>query len=185
MDNFSRSLGTHQLKFGVDYRRLAPFDSPLNYFQQATFDSIASAIAAVPLPSLFIESKAGDALLIKNVSVYGQDTWRINSRLSGTYGVRWDVNPPFRGHTTNNDPFTVQGLDNPKTMTLAPRGTPLFHTRYSNIAPRFGTRLSGWADLRLGDGLQGRLWIFYDLGAGSLGNVTSGFPYQRPSFCRP
>src|SRR5438477_8010983 len=33
---------------------------------------------------------------------------------------------------------TVVGLNNPATMTLAPRGTSLYQTTYGNVAPRFG-----------------------------------------------
>ena len=43
-----------------------------------------------------------------------------------TYGLRWDINPPLEGKNAANDPFTVVGLNNPATMTLAPRGTPLY-----------------------------------------------------------
>jgi len=44
--------------------------------------------------------------------------------------LRWDVNPPLKGTNAANDPFTVTGLDNPATIALAPRGTPLYHTTY-------------------------------------------------------
>jgi hypothetical protein len=94
-----------------------------------------------------------------------------------TYGLRWDVNPAIKGKNAANDPFTVIGLDHPATMTLAPRGTPLYQTTYGNFAPRVGLayQFSGirkWdATLRAGFG------IFYDLGQGSLGAVSSFFPY--------
>src|SRR6185503_13484756 len=73
--------------------------------------------------------------------------------------------------------FTVIDLDNPATMTLAPRGTPLYETTYGNVAPRLGLAyqfrgIRNWdATLRAGFG------IFYDLGQGSLGGVSSFFPY--------
>ena len=62
-------------------------------------------------------------------------------------------------------------------MTLAPRGTPLYETTYGNIAPRIGLAyqfggIRNWdAALRAGFG------VFYDLGQGSLGGVSSFFPY--------
>ena len=39
----------------------------------------------------------GDALLSQNISLYGQDTWKITPRFTMTYGLRWDVNPPLEG----------------------------------------------------------------------------------------
>ena len=62
----------------------------------------------------------------------------MNPRLTVTYGLRWDVNPPLKGKDLENQPFTVNGLDQPATMALAPRGTPLYRTTYGNVAPRVG-----------------------------------------------
>src|SRR5262249_46808417 len=77
-----------------------------------------------------------------------------------------------------NDPFTVVGLDHPATMSLAPRGAPLYETTYGNVAPRVGL---AW---RLGERpkwettLRAGFGVFYDLGQGSLGGVSSFFPYS-------
>ena len=37
IDNFSVIDGSHQLKFGVDYRRLSPINIPPDYGQQVLF----------------------------------------------------------------------------------------------------------------------------------------------------
>ncbi len=69
-------------------------------------------------------------------------------------------------------------MNNPATLVLAPRGTPLYQTTYGNVAPRLGlawqlSDRSNWTTvLRAGAG------IFYDLGYGSLGGVSSYFPYS-------
>ncbi len=182
VDNLSVTKSKHQLKFGVDYRWLAPFNSPNPYFQQALFFA-TSSVRSGNVDFAVVNANGGDALLDRNFSLYGQDSWRIKPRLTLTYGLRWEVNPPLKGKNSNNDPFTVQGLNNPATMTLAPRGTPLYDTSYGNLAPRLGVAYQiaprqNWMTV-----LRGGFGIFYDLGSGSLGNVTSGFPYtaQGPS----
>src|SRR6266567_4234865 len=43
----------------------------------------------------FTFAQQADALLARNVSLYGQDTWRITPRFTLTYGLRWDLNPPL------------------------------------------------------------------------------------------
>lgn len=180
VDNLSVAKAPHQLKFGVDYRWLAPFSSPFSYRQFIQFSGMTatpggalSGRAAFAQPAAF----QGNALLSQNLSLYGQDTWKVTPRLTLTYGLRWEINPPLRGKSPENDPITVTGLNNPATMTLAPRGTPLYQTTYGNVAPRLGLvyQLDGirtWgAVVRAGFG------IFYDLGSGSLGGVSSFFPY--------
>ena len=122
-----------------------------------------------------------DALLSHNLSLYGQDTWKITPRLTLTYGLRWDVNPPLKGKNLSNDPFTVTGLNDPATLALAPRGTSLYQTTYGNVAPRVGVayQLGGGANWL--SVIRGGFGTFYDLGTGSLGAVSSYFPYSAMS----
>jgi len=188
VDNITLIQRSHQLKFGVDYRWLAPFSSPFAYRMFVQFSGLTAApggalsgLAQFIQPGAF----ADNSLRSQNLSIYGQDTWNVTPRLTVTYGARWDVNPPLKGQDTENDPFTVNGLDNPSTIALAPRGTPLYSTAYGNVAPRVGVayQLGGrpeWdATVRAGAG------VFYDLGQGSLGGVTSYFPYGTTKIIQP
>ena len=181
IDNLSVTKGSHQLKFGVDYRWLAPFSSPAAYHQFAAFSGVSSNPGGLLSGTALLAQSSSfqtNALVSHNFSLFGQDTWKITPRLTITYGLRWDVNPALKGKNRENDPFTVIGLDNPATITLAPRGTPLYETTYGNFAPRIGLAyqfrgLRNWdAAVRAGFG------IFYDLGQGSLGGVSSFFPYS-------
>ena len=180
LDNLSVTTGSHQLKFGVDYRWLAPFTSPFSYRHFFFFSGATTAPGGALSGTVsFAQPTAyqGSALLSQNFSLYGQDNWKVTPRLTVMYGLRWDINPPLKGKNSANDPFTVVGLNDPVTMTLAPRGTALYKTTYGNVAPRLGVAyqfhgLRDWdAVLRAGFG------IFFDVGQGSLGGVASFFPY--------
>jgi carboxypeptidase family protein/TonB-dependent receptor-like protein len=188
LDNLSVVRGGHQLKFGMDYRWLAPFSSPFAYRQFVQFSGVTSNPGgALSGTASFVQPAAfqANALRSQNFSLYGQDTWSITHRLTATYGLRWDVNPPLNGKDSANEPFTVLGLENPATMTLAPRGTPLYETTYGNVAPRFGLAYQLGERPNWDTVLRGSVGVFYDLGQGSLGGVTSYFPYAATRIIQP
>jgi Carboxypeptidase regulatory-like domain/TonB dependent receptor len=180
VDNLSVTTGGHQLKFGVDFRWLSPFANRFAYRQFVEFSGVTTAPGGVLSGTAAggeSQSAQGDALLSQNLSFYAQDAWKITTRFSLTFGLRWDINPPLKGKNLANDPFTVEGLNDPATMTLAPRGTPLYQTTYGNVAPRLGlayqfSGIQNWSAV-----LRGGFGVFYDLGSGSLGGVSSYFPY--------
>jgi hypothetical protein len=186
IDNLSVTRAGHQLKFGVDYRWLAPFSSIFTYRQFVQFSGLTASpggvFSSIPTTAATFASQS-NALLSQNFSLYGQDTWKVSPRLTVTYGLRWDVNPALTGKNASNDPFTVTGLNvsgpiNPAALALAPRGTPLYDTTWGNVAPRLGIAYQlggrpGWETT-----LRGGFGIFYDLGSGSLGGVSSYFPYM-------
>jgi len=181
IDNVSIAKGSHQLKFGVDYRWLSPFSSPVNYAQFSEFRGMSTtpggALSDTALGA-FLHNVQGNTLLARNLSLYGQDTWKLTPRLTLTYGLRWDLNPALKGKNLENQPFTVTGLNDPATMTLAPRGTSLYNTNYGNVAPRIGIAYQFGGKQNWTSVLRGGFGIFYDLGYGSLGGVSSYFPYQ-------
>jgi hypothetical protein len=163
VDNLSVTQAGHQLKFGVDYRWLAPFVGLFRYAQFVQFSGMTSAPGGALSGSVaFADTGAqlSNALLSRNFSLYAQDNWKMTPRLTVTYGFRWDVNPPLKGKNAANDPFTVTGLNNPSTLALAPRGTPLYQTTYGNVAPRVGLAYQLNRDPNWGTTLRAGFGIF-------------------------
>jgi hypothetical protein len=181
IDDFSLTTGGHQLKFGVDYRWLSPFSSPFSYRQFVDFAGVTGAPGgALSGKAAFAQPAAFQAvtLLSHNFSLFGEDTWKMTPRLTVTYGLRWDINPPLKGTNLGNQPFTVTGLNDPATIALAPRGTPLYDTTYGNIAPRIGVAYQMRGGTNWTSVLRGGFGIFYDIGQGSTGGTSAFFPYS-------
>ena len=181
IDNLSLIQGSHQMKFGVDYRWLAPFSSPFAYRQFVAFSGVTTAPGGALSGKALLAQPASfqsDALLSQNFSFYGQDTWKITPRFTLTYGLRWDINPALTGKNSANDPLTVTGLNSPPGIALAPRGTPLYQTTYGNVAPRLGLAYQFSENPRWLSVFRAGAGVFYDLGQGSLGGTSAFFPYS-------
>jgi len=172
-DNVSRIIGAHQLKFGVDYRRLSPESGYFPYQVQYIFSSLSNVLANT-LPQVLITSRTPATLIFSNWSLFAQDTWKATRTLTVTYGLRWEYNAaPSSPNGTL--PFTVTGVDNLATMKLAPPGTPLWKPQKDDFAPRLGVAWQPLPNLviRVGAG------IFYDMGYSAVADGTSAFPYVQ------
>src|SRR5262249_11100935 len=122
-DNVSYLIGNHQMKFGLDYRRIGPELDPFAYEQAALFQSLSAVIANVATLMAVVARQQDEELAFNNWSLFAQDTWKAARTLALTYGVRWEYNA---APTSPNGtlPYTVEGLNNFQTMTLAPKNTP-------------------------------------------------------------
>jgi hypothetical protein len=172
VDNLSWQKGSHALKFGVDFRRLTPGYDPPSFVQTINFATVATAEVGT-MQNYNRKAQVPVTLLLRNLGVFAQDTWRANPRLTFTYGLRWDVDVV---------PTSIQGpqlaaainYNDLATLALAPDGTPLFKTPFWNIAPRFGvayqlSQASDWQTV-----LRGGFGVFFDLATSELGNTFNG-----------
>jgi len=171
-------VGAHQLKFGGDYRVIFFDSSNFQHSVELTPASIPDLVAT-GAAALFSSTVKPSELLSQAFSVYGQDTWKLNQRLTLVYGLRWEVGPAPSGRGS-----TILGawssLDNPSTLALAPAGTPVWRTVYANVAPRLGIAYSLTADGKLV--LHAGAGVFYDLGVGSAADLATHYPNQAFGF---
>jgi Carboxypeptidase regulatory-like domain/TonB dependent receptor len=168
---------SHDLKVGVDYRYLAPIFGPQDYGQQIGYRTLRDAVSGLPpIVPIFVFDEL--TLSFHNLGLYVQDSWRTTSRLTLSYGLRWEFNPPpsARG---NQSLYTLRGFSDLSTAQLAPANTPLYQATYANFAPRVGVvyQLSDHAGREIV--VRGGFGISYDLGTGSIGDSTLSFPHFR------
>jgi Carboxypeptidase regulatory-like domain/TonB dependent receptor-like, beta-barrel len=173
-DSVSGIIGTHQIKVGVDYRRLNPTNGFVPYGLQALFLSLANVLTDTMPEAAIVARNADVQLEFSNWSLFAQDTWKAARTITITYGLRWEYNAaPSSPNGTL--PYTVTGVDNLATMTLAPAGTPLWNAQKHDFAPRLGLAWQphpNWV-FRAGAG------IFYDLGYSAVADGASAFPYVQ------
>lgn len=136
IDTVNMVRGRHNLKFGVDWRRLSTNSLlPPNY--QFGLYSSADEILDNQSDYIFALRTEGKMEPIYiNFSAFLQDEWRVTSRLSLSLGLRWDLNPAPTDAYGNN-PYTINST-NLATLALAPANSPLWRTTNGNFGPRIG-----------------------------------------------
>lgn len=173
-DNISWAFGAHQLKLGLDYRRLHPEEGALTYQLEYVFGSLATVLAN-SVPEAVVASRTADVqMVISNWSVFAQDTWKATHNFTIAYGLRWDYNTA-PSSPNGTPPFTVNQVNNLSTATLAPVGTPLWHPQKDDFAPRLGLACQAFPNTVFRAGVG----IFYDLGYSDITNAMISFPYVQ------
>lgn len=178
IDSVSVLAGPHQLKFGVDYRRLFPIRTPSSAAFQFSFAN-AAAVTNATVSTFAVVASAESRPIFDEISFFAQDTWKPTRRLTLTYGFRWDINPA-PSEASGNLPLNAIGLDNPATATIAPRGTKAYKTTYGNFAPRLGLSFLLRDKAGRETVLRGGIGIFYDTGNGQAAFGIGAFvPFQN------
>jgi hypothetical protein len=177
VDSLAVQKGTHTLKFGVDFRRLSPSSNPFLYAQTALFADVPSAQAGNSFLGL-TKSLNDVTFLFRNLGMFAQDTWRAASRLTLTYGIRWDVDAvPSSLHGPSIPAITGYNLNDFSQLAIAPEGAQAFRTRYGNLAPRIGLAYRVTRNPDRESVVRGGFGVFYDLVSSETGNLLgNGFP---------
>ena len=118
-DNVTYTIGRHTLKGGLDIRRVRYFDlesfAPQfasddfgNFVFQPTFtgNAFGDFLEGAPTTLDFAVSSPDVGGTATQFSFFGQDEFQVNSRLTVSYGLRWQVLPGFQedgGNLANFD----------------------------------------------------------------------------------
>lgn len=176
VDGLSLTADTHTYKIGLDFRTNNNTMHNVPYSAMATFNGLASESGSILSGSALMASVSSSRTDVypstSNYSFYVQDTWRSDSRLTITYGMRWDINPAptvWKGLR----PFAIAAA-NSNRVTQA---DPLYDTRWSDLAPRIGFARQIGSDEGREYVIRGGFGVFHDPGYGTSMSAFSGAPY--------
>jgi hypothetical protein len=205
VETFGWVKGSHRFRFGADFRQFNPSVNQVNYNGANGFALTSTALPGLPsvpnvcpagsLPAsngttipgyicgqattVNIQRNYLDNYRYRQYSFFAQDTWKVSRRLTLTYGLRWEINPPY-SWTSNNEGFSVKEGTFTKTdvskIEINPFGTPAYNTTWGNFAPRVGVAYQLSDNPRWGRVLRAGWGLFYDTGS-QIGSGVST-PYS-------
>ena len=164
-DTFSLQRGPHLIRVGMDARNLLSAVRPLPWTIEADYLNTDS-ILANSADFLILRRNEPAHPVFEQFAAFMQDQWRVARNLTMSPGLRWDVSPPPSSSDSRNA-FRVNGdPDSPATLSVSPRGTPLWQTDWRAFGPRIGI---AWQPGREGGGepgqdliLRGGLGVIFD-----------------------
>lgn len=175
VDTMTFSRGRHNFKWGVDYRRLRTDRSVYSIYSFPIYYSQAQVYANSATSVTLEKFKGPISPVYMNFSAFLQDEWRVSPRFSISAGVRWDMNPAPKD-ANGNDPYVTTQITDLSTTILAPHGTQLWKTRYTNFGPRIGLAYQLHQQPGHETVLRAGFGTFYDMGSttGSMGYFGVG-----------
>jgi Ca-activated chloride channel family protein len=163
---FNWIAGSHQISFGGDIRRLGFELRPLALERNVLFAGIDLTGSAARINEI---SRTGPGRhSTTNISAFGQDEWRINSRLLLTAGLRWDAD---------------LSPDMEKFATVFQDASTRIPNSVGNFAPRFSAAFdlsgNGKSVFRAGVGL------YFDFGnLNAADSYIDSHPFATGAFTR-
>jgi hypothetical protein len=129
-DNLSYIVGSHTMKFGAYLGRENKTQNNSNPNNNGTFtfdgSSSGDALADFLLGRAYqyTENSAhlSGSLIYYNVAAYAQDQWRVNPRLSLTYGVRWEFFQPEMDSAGTISYFSPALFNSSQAAQMMPNG---------------------------------------------------------------
>jgi hypothetical protein len=162
LDNYSKIIGTHAIKFGGQYHYNQLEENLFNvangnFFFGTNFNGGASETGSdfvdflLGAPTSYVQGQSYPSYG-RNFyfGLYAQDSWRMKSNLTVNYGLRYDVSAPWR--EKYNQIQTMIPGEQSVVFPGSPRGwlfpgdphvpSTLAPTRWNNFAPRVGLAYS-------------------------------------------
>ncbi len=222
-DNLTWILGAHSTKFGFDFSRLSYIDQitftngdefgDYDYNDDISGNNFSQFLIGLPDYTDYAQNGPDGQPFAYHYGFFGQDDWKVTPKLTVSYGLRYEINPPFDDATSQLGQFD-RNYPGGRLITQGPKGlslvapswraqvgnTPfitneqagiphtLRYTYFGNVQPRLGFAYDAFGDGKTVIKAHGGTYSVPVLGAvlySLLGVNTSNFPLFASSATNP
>ncbi len=166
------TIGSHQIRAGMDHRRYAPERSDHNNSISIIAENMSDFLSR---PRLWVAQS--EALTFRShlseYSAYIHDTWRLHPRFTVNFGLRWEYAEAPR-LTSPGD-----SLHDPVAYAF-PDQTEIWSRDHTNFAPRAGAAFKPLAGQRLV--IRGGWGVFFDSSLSIATDLVNGGPFTLTQF---
>lgn len=144
-DNLSRTVGKHNIRVGLDVRRVF-YETVVRWgqsddfgaftFNQGVFTGSAFGdfLLGAPNTDFIVGSSPNTNEPSVQWGVYAQDQWQVNDRLTVNFGMRWELLPEFtenQGDIANFDPKNGDVVVPDVLLKTVVPSSPLLQSNYN------------------------------------------------------
>jgi hypothetical protein len=192
--NWTYVRGNHNFKFGVDIRHQRNLRVPsdnhrageLQFTSSNTGTGTSGGTGGLSLATLLLGNVSAFGRYVSDVTdaaesqnrlfSYVQDTWRVNSKLTINYGLRWEIY--FPQYVNGKDKGGFMDTSSPEVLVAGENGVSLngnVKTNLTYFAPRLGLayQVTPKTVIRMGYGRSFDVGVF---GTSFGHNVTQNLP---------
>lgn len=184
LDNLSYVRGTHNFKFGFDWKRYTNNQLDIRaiqgtmtfannrYLGGASFSGLANLLLG-NVTTFGLTTTHINHIYQDGYAFYGQDTWRIRPKFTLSYGLRWEYfTPPLdRRNQTSNFDFGNGG----QIITARDGGIferALVHPDRNNFSPRLGFAYNPWKKVTVRGGFGVYFQAYDRIGSESVVQIN-------------
>jgi hypothetical protein len=165
-------LASHEAQFGIGLVDLEPVRRGADSSVTVAFGTPTNLILGPPAPVWITNSRSeANSVHLRRLSAFARDVWRLNPRLSVTFGLgaSWSVAPQLRSAANL---YLVDELS--ETYTPMPSNAPVWRGNPVRLTPAVS---AAWS---LGGGVVRASWaVFQDTGSSAATDQLNGIPYQQ------
>ncbi len=168
------SRGAHEIRLGGGYLELVPARRETTPSLAVIADNLADSVNATNL-WLAVGAPQNAHTVLKQDSLFVQDTWHIHPRLTASFGLRWEFTPPL---VLDSIPSLFVHASGPSYVFSGQQ--TIWQRTYANLAPRLGLAYS--PSSRSQTVLRAGWGVYYDSSLSIGTDLINGGPFSLSQF---